>query len=916
MAGNDVQRLLLQVDASVELARRNMRELAAAVDRDATSMDMALGRVEKAHSRMGRQLAMTGQFRGGMQQLSFQIGDVASQMALGTKASVIFAQQSGQVIQALQLMGGQGNAFLRFLSGPWGIALSTATVIFTTFAGKLFTGGNAIDSLVAKMREQARQAQLNKQADEAWRQTIEGVTEAIRKRREEQEKSLRTEIQTEQKALRDAQDELSDQRDNQAKIERALTAARRDLTDRQRAAAEVRGTQIGGPAEASVRDAENKVRALETKLAEVKASIAEAEAGVRGAEIVIGERRVEAQLDKVKAATDEYTRALGRLREERKKGLISQAEFDRQLTVEKQKLKTAEEAAREAAKKDDKPGQVISDLQRAEFFTAASAFTGLTETGGKSQLMALFREANVNVDPEMVAWCAAFVNAVLATKGVQGTGSLAARSFLNFGEGTNDPKKGDIVVLKRGNDPNQGHVGFFEGFDSKGNVRVLGGNQGDKVGTATFSKNDVLGFRRAPSPASAADLAAKAADRARNQDDAFRSAMAQLEAQLLAGQAELVEGIEAQAEFAMKMVDAEQKRFEQAVQNDINDGRIREEQGQLLIEKSRAVAQQRKANIEARKDLEQLEEANRDLAQAREFQIEDLRYREEIARTAAEQRRIQLDIIDLLYAQKEADLKIAKAKAEAAQKWEEAARIQRAIDELPAQRARDEDQARRGTMSPLERWADGVPQTAAEMNEALEELTVQGIEGAIDALMALSEGWESARDVALNAIKAILAELIRLQLMKLALNLFGGAGGLGGGAGAITGGGTGALSFAGTALSVVPSGSGWLGVLPGAASGMVGTIGGRGGVDQNVLSINGRAALRVSRGETLAVIPQAPNVAIPRPANQNAPRGAGGDTTLNAAFHFHGPVRDGQRTGLQAAGAMKREVARAAKRGS
>lgn len=61
----------------------------------------------------------------------------------------------------------------------------------------------------------------------------------------------------------------------------------------------------------------------------------------------------------------------------------------------------------------------------------------------------------------MVAWCAAFVNSVLAANGIKGTGKLSARSFLGFGEATDTPNKGDIVVTKRGNDPAQGHVGFM-----------------------------------------------------------------------------------------------------------------------------------------------------------------------------------------------------------------------------------------------------------------------------------------------------------------------------------------------------------------------------------------------------------------------------------------------------------------------
>lgn len=91
------------------------------------------------------------------------------------------------------------------------------------------------------------------------------------------------------------------------------------------------------------------------------------------------------------------------------------------------------------------------------------------------------------------------MNSVLAATGIKGTGSLAARSFLGFGESTDKPNKGDIVVSRRGDNAAQGHVGFYQGTDAKGRVLVLGGNTGDKVGTSAIDRGDVLGFRRAPS---------------------------------------------------------------------------------------------------------------------------------------------------------------------------------------------------------------------------------------------------------------------------------------------------------------------------------------------------------------------------------------------------------------------------------
>ncbi|UHD44909.1 TIGR02594 family protein [Aureimonas altamirensis] len=136
-------------------------------------------------------------------------------------------------------------------------------------------------------------------------------------------------------------------------------------------------------------------------------------------------------------------------------------------------------------------------LASAPYLTARG-FTGATEGRDANLLSSFFKQANVNIDPRMTAWCAAFVNAALAANGLPGTGSLAARSFMNYGEATNDPRRGDIVVLSRGNNAAQGHVGFFEGYDEKGNVRVLGGNQSNGVNVQSYNKDRVLGFRSIP----------------------------------------------------------------------------------------------------------------------------------------------------------------------------------------------------------------------------------------------------------------------------------------------------------------------------------------------------------------------------------------------------------------------------------
>lgn len=91
----------------------------------------------------GEIVKSAGSQRAGFQQLSFQIGDIATQYGSGTKAMTIFAQQSGQVIQALGLMTNSTKGLLGFLGGPWGQIITAATVILAPFIAKLFESADA-----------------------------------------------------------------------------------------------------------------------------------------------------------------------------------------------------------------------------------------------------------------------------------------------------------------------------------------------------------------------------------------------------------------------------------------------------------------------------------------------------------------------------------------------------------------------------------------------------------------------------------------------------------------------------------------------------------------------------------------------------------------------------------------------------
>lgn len=131
------------------------------------------------------------------------------------------------------------------------------------------------------------------------------------------------------------------------------------------------------------------------------------------------------------------------------------------------------------------------------WYTLALGERGAKEAPGAADnpaVRAYYADAgHPEVKHDSVPWCAAFVGAMLARSGVKPSGSLAARSYLDWGVRLAAPRQGCVVVLKRGKGW-QGHVTFYDREES-GLYVCLGGNQSDKVGFATYRKSLVLGLR-------------------------------------------------------------------------------------------------------------------------------------------------------------------------------------------------------------------------------------------------------------------------------------------------------------------------------------------------------------------------------------------------------------------------------------
>jgi hypothetical protein len=149
---------------------------------------------------------------------------------------------------------------------------------------------------------------------------------------------------------------------------------------------------------------------------------------------------------------------------------------------------------------------------------------------------------------------------------------------------------------------------------------------------------------------------------------------------------------------------------------------------------------------------------------------------------------------------------------------------------------------------PFHQWAKGIPKDAADINTALQSIETKGLDSLASSIAGVVTGTESLgkafKSIASSIISDIVQMTIKMLIFRAISSIFGGAsGGLGQSKYPIVGG-------------VDP-----LAALPHAATGGSMIIGGNGGVDNNVMSINGQPKAMVGQGETLAVFPagKAPN---------------------------------------------------------
>lgn len=172
-----------------------------------------------------------------------------------------------------------------------------------------------------------------------------------------------------------------------------------------------------------------------------------------------------------------------------------------------------------------------------------------------------------------------------------------------------------------------------------------------------------------------------------------------------------------------------------------------------------------------------------------------------LAETAAERRQIELEILDLAYRERKERLERIVQESKDA---EEVHRAQLELASLPKQRALDTAGVLQGTRGPLEDFQAGLPTTAAKMNEALQNVAVDGLRSLEDGILSVIDGTKSLAGAFRDMASQIIADLLRIQIQRSIIgplsNLLGGA--LGAGSGGVI------SSLAGASRSLIAANPG------------------------------------------------------------------------------------------------------------
>lgn len=143
-----------------------------------------------------------------------------------------------------------------------------------------------------------------------------------------------------------------------------------------------------------------------------------------------------------------------------------------------------------------------ASLLQIPLIKEARKYYGIREIKGEQHnktILNFFKETgNGSMKTDESAWCSVFVGYCAKQAGLNYSKKATAKSWLEQGIATTNPKPGDIVVFWRENPTSwKGHIAIYLGKDDSTNeIICLGGNQDGQVCIRQYGASHAMGYRR------------------------------------------------------------------------------------------------------------------------------------------------------------------------------------------------------------------------------------------------------------------------------------------------------------------------------------------------------------------------------------------------------------------------------------
>lgn len=774
------------------LALRAQAGVVGGVEAELRAAGAAEEALTEAHGRLGA----SGQI------LQHVVRSTTDSFAAGLPPTMIFAEQIGRLGEAAALSGPEGalGKYAGFLTGGWGIALTVGVSVLGSLIGKFMEAGDTVDAGVEKLKQDAEQTELTRQAKEAFAKSADGVAAAIRDSTDATRKAIDADKDAAEAAniaaKQNLQHEISIRNVTKALLEQQLA--------QQAAVANTTSGGVAGTATYAQGVVDSKVIAIRQKLAEQDANMASAQARVQ-------QTRIDLATESAKRAADPIAR-INKLYDDQARAARDAARANGNVTTALTAQLTAIENNHRAALK--------AEQDRASAARRKPSATANNDIG---------RVATVADATAIIQSIGGHVTSGLRSHASQErlyADKLAGRHDGPVAvPGTSDHERGQAI-----------DVAFGPGI-SVASIKAAFAKQGVAIHQILTERAQGVfhvGFNaKGPNAATVEHRRQAIVAKDANDDRAYQQQLAQAQSRVARAQLSLADTAEGRLKVQIDDLRMAQAQRNAELDDQVTAGKITKVQADRL--KGLEADAEFLSEIAAKRQTQQAI-LDRQLQAGRDQlagQMALLNLQGDLEVTNRGRKAIALRLL----ADQERDARMTAQRDTESDDPVRQRRGQEALAQIDAEHPYREAQINRQFASPMDQYRDRLQRNVGDMNEALDGVKADGLQGLEDGLAGVIDGTETVSSAFKRMASSIIADLTRIAVEKLILSVVGLKDG-----GAVSG-------------STVPGFA--LGGFPGFAGGASSRIGnlirgpGSGTSDSILALVGGNRPIMVSNGEAI-----------------------------------------------------------------